>query len=173
MEWGTLSKHTGNDTYRQLAEKSSRHIATLVSSAHCYLWSWIPSWQSCLGCPIARSVSSCRYELHFYLVSTVRSPRPRYRPYNWPICWWICREHTDLVPSACHVLMAPSSDFIRRGVEARTATLNIWSNTHAWRTQMTLSGPIHGGLLSIPPSIIYSRLSSCYCVLFPVFLWFW
>jgi len=29
MEWGTLSKHTGNDTYRQLAEKSSRHIATL------------------------------------------------------------------------------------------------------------------------------------------------
>jgi len=34
MEWGTLSKHTGNDTYRQLAEKSSRHIATLVSSAH-------------------------------------------------------------------------------------------------------------------------------------------
>ncbi|KIM46837.1 glycoside hydrolase family 47 protein [Hebeloma cylindrosporum] len=27
LEWATLSKHTGNDTYRQLAEKSVRHIA--------------------------------------------------------------------------------------------------------------------------------------------------
>ncbi|KAF9030323.1 glycoside hydrolase family 47 protein [Hymenopellis radicata] len=29
LEWATLSKHTGNDTYRELAEKSFRHIAEL------------------------------------------------------------------------------------------------------------------------------------------------
>ncbi|KAF5357263.1 hypothetical protein D9756_006499 [Leucocoprinus leucothites] len=28
VEWGTLSKHTGNDRYRQLAEKAMRRIAT-------------------------------------------------------------------------------------------------------------------------------------------------
>ncbi|XP_006463334.1 hypothetical protein AGABI2DRAFT_194180 [Agaricus bisporus var. bisporus H97] len=28
LEWSTLSKYTGNDTYRQLAERSSRRIAT-------------------------------------------------------------------------------------------------------------------------------------------------
>jgi mannosyl-oligosaccharide alpha-1,2-mannosidase len=26
MEWGTLSKHTGNDTYRQLAEKAVKAV---------------------------------------------------------------------------------------------------------------------------------------------------
>lgn len=31
LEWATLSKHTGNDTYRELAEKSFRHIAELPS----------------------------------------------------------------------------------------------------------------------------------------------
>jgi len=29
LEWSTLSKFTGNDTYRQLAEKSVRHVASL------------------------------------------------------------------------------------------------------------------------------------------------
>ncbi|KAG6910026.1 hypothetical protein DXG01_013750 [Tephrocybe rancida] len=31
LEWGTLSKYTKNDTYRQLAEGSFRHISTLAS----------------------------------------------------------------------------------------------------------------------------------------------
>ncbi|KAJ7285729.1 glycoside hydrolase family 47 protein [Mycena rebaudengoi] len=31
LEWATLSKHTGNDTYRQLAEKSMKHIADLAT----------------------------------------------------------------------------------------------------------------------------------------------
>ncbi|TCD65742.1 maturation of Asn-linked oligosaccharides protein [Steccherinum ochraceum] len=30
LEWSTLSKHTGNDTYRKLAENSVRHIAGLT-----------------------------------------------------------------------------------------------------------------------------------------------
>jgi len=30
LEWSTLAKHTGNDTYRQLAENSVRHIAGLT-----------------------------------------------------------------------------------------------------------------------------------------------
>lgn len=29
MEWGTLTKHTGNDTYRQLAEKAAKAVITL------------------------------------------------------------------------------------------------------------------------------------------------
>ncbi|KAK0457211.1 glycoside hydrolase family 47 protein [Desarmillaria tabescens] len=33
MEWATLSKHTGNSTYQELAEKAFRHIATLVGLA--------------------------------------------------------------------------------------------------------------------------------------------
>ncbi|KAF8999594.1 hypothetical protein BDZ89DRAFT_1147616 [Hymenopellis radicata] len=32
LEWATLSKHTGNDTY-ELAEKSLRHVAELPSLA--------------------------------------------------------------------------------------------------------------------------------------------
>ncbi|KAJ7596034.1 glycoside hydrolase family 47 protein [Mycena floridula] len=31
LEFATLSKHTGNDTYRQLAEKSVKHIASLAA----------------------------------------------------------------------------------------------------------------------------------------------
>lgn len=31
IEWATLSKYTGNDTYQELAEKAFRHIATLGS----------------------------------------------------------------------------------------------------------------------------------------------
>ncbi|KAJ6623543.1 glycoside hydrolase family 47 protein [Mycena sp. CBHHK59/15] len=31
MEWAMLSKHTGNDTYRLLAEKSVKHIASLAT----------------------------------------------------------------------------------------------------------------------------------------------
>lgn len=30
LEWATLSKYTGNSTYRALAEKSVKHIANLV-----------------------------------------------------------------------------------------------------------------------------------------------
>ncbi|KAJ7109482.1 glycoside hydrolase family 47 protein [Mycena epipterygia] len=31
LEWATLSKYTGNDTYRLLAEKSTKHIASLAA----------------------------------------------------------------------------------------------------------------------------------------------
>jgi mannosyl-oligosaccharide alpha-1,2-mannosidase len=34
LEWATLSKYTGNDTYRQLAESNVKHIIGLVSSLH-------------------------------------------------------------------------------------------------------------------------------------------
>lgn len=61
LEWATLSKYTGNDTYRQLTERAARHIANLVSGIGAYPL-------SCFVDTLFVGISFARFEKHLWVL---------------------------------------------------------------------------------------------------------
>ena len=62
LEWAMLSKHVGDDKYRQLAEKSVRRIAQGVSIKHSFA-----IWRQRLYLLIAYATSRCVLLLDSYI----------------------------------------------------------------------------------------------------------
>lgn len=119
-------KYTGNDTYRQLAENSVRHIANLVRLSF--------SWLDCTPC--SRVPCSAWYVDS----SSAWACCSGHRPYFWELCRGIHRTYKWPLNVACLCLILHH----RLGEADLTVTSNISSNMPALPTPRTTYSPIPG-----------------------------